>query len=335
MTTTAARILLVEDDPSYSRLVQYWLRAAGHEVRLASTGPEGAALARQGGWDLVLSDVDMPGCSGFVVLGESKRAHPKVSAILMTAHEEVSLASTAVDWGVDAYMVKPISRPKLMERVEQLLTRQRLEATPARVVLAIGAHPDDIEIGCGGTLLAHRAAGDEVVLLTLSKGAHGGQREVRMEEARKAALMLGGTLVFGDLPDTSIQVDRSSIALIEDVVRRCKPSVVYTHSQNDLHQDHRAVHEATLIAARQVPTMLCYQAPSTNIQFCPRRFEDVGAHLQGKLELLGCYRSQEGRSYLAPDMIQATARYWGRFAGFSSVEPFEVLRAAGMASAAS
>lgn len=75
MTTTAARILLVEDDPSYSRLVQYWLRAAGHEVRLASTGPEGAALARQGGWDLVLSDVDMPGCSGFVVLGELSLIH--------------------------------------------------------------------------------------------------------------------------------------------------------------------------------------------------------------------------------------------------------------------
>ncbi|MFT5584739.1 MAG: LmbE family N-acetylglucosaminyl deacetylase/CheY-like chemotaxis protein [Cognaticolwellia sp.] len=330
-----ARILLVEDDPSYSRLVQHWLRRAGYDVYLATNGTDGAELARNGGWDLVLSDVEMPGCSGFVVLGESKRAHPKVSAILMTAHDEVSLASAAVDWGVDAYLLKPVSRPKLLERVEQLVARQRSQATPVRVVLAIGAHPDDIEIGCGGTLLAHRAAGDEVVLLTLSKGAHGGQQEVRVEEARQAAQILGGTLVFGDLPDTSIRVDRSSIALIEDVVRRCKPSVVYTHSQNDLHQDHRAVHEATLIGARQVPTVLCYQAPSSNIQFCPRRFEDVGAHMQEKLALLGCYHSQKERCYLAPDMIESTARYWGRFASFGSVEPFEVLRAAGMAAAVS
>ncbi len=329
----AARILLVEDDPSYSRLVAHWLRAAGHQVHLVSNGREGAALARAGGWDLVLSDVEMPGCSGFVVLGESKRAHPKVSAILMTAHEEVSLASAAVDWGVDAYLLKPVSRPKLLERVEQLLTRQRLEATPARVVLAVGAHPDDIEIGCGGALLAHRAAGDEVVLLTLSKGAHGGQQQVRMQEARRAAALLGGTLVFGDLPDTNILADRSTIGLIEDVVRRTKPSVVYTHTANDLHQDHRAVHEATMVACRQVSTVLCYQAPSTNVEFRPRRFEDIGEYMDQKLALLHCYASQRERAYLAPDMIRASARYWGRFAGFGSVEPFEISRAAGMAAA--
>ena len=198
-------------------------------------------------------------------------------------------------------------------------------------VLAIGAHPDDVEIGCGGTLLDHRRRGDRVSILTLSRGAVGGDRSARLGEAAATADAIGAQLLFGDLPDTEIDEGITTIRLIESVVRALDPTVVYVHSINDNHQDHRAVSTATRSATRGVRRVFGYQSPSATNNFLPTQFVDVGAVLGRKVEVLQMFASQDGRSYLEPELVAAGARYWARHLGANAryAEPFEVIRSVG------
>lgn len=194
-------------------------------------------------------------------------------------------------------------------------------------VLAVGAHPDDVEIGCGATLLRHRSEGHSISVLTLSQGAVGGAREERRKEAAGAAMAMSAELFMGDLPDTRLAESHDAIGLIEGVIAHVRPTTVYVHSKHDSHQDHRAVHEFTVIAARRVPQLLCYQSPSSRNGFDPTKFVPVPETIEEKVDVLSRYRSQSTRHYLERDLIIATARYWARQLPHTTyAEPFEVLR---------
>ena len=105
--------------------------------------------------------------------------------------------------------------------------------------------------------------------------------------------------------------------------------MVYTHSSHDLHQDHRAVHAATLVATRRVKTVACFQSPSATVDFRPNRFATIDGFTEKKLALLACFASQSGiRDYLEPDFVLATARYWSRFGSGKNCEPLEIVREA-------
>jgi LmbE family N-acetylglucosaminyl deacetylase len=195
-------------------------------------------------------------------------------------------------------------------------------------VLAIGAHPDDIEIGCGGSLLAHRRRGDRITMLTLSQGSVGGERAARIFEAGTTADAIGAQLLLADLPDTRIDPGVNTIRLIEQVVSQLDPSVVYVHSSHDNHQDHRAVHAATVSSTRGVPRVLAYQSPSATNDFQPSKFIAIDEVVVDKVDVLKLFHSQRERSYLEPEMVIATARYWARHLAPRArfAEPFEVIR---------
>ena len=111
------------------------------------------------------------------------------------------------------------------------------------------------------------------------------------------------------------------------MIDEINPSTVYTHTSKDVHQDHRNVHSATLVAARGVPRIYCYQAPSTTVEFKPTKFIAIDDHIDGKLEAIAAFDSQATtRAYLEPDLLRSTARYWSRFSGSTYVEPLEVVR---------
>jgi LmbE family N-acetylglucosaminyl deacetylase len=195
-------------------------------------------------------------------------------------------------------------------------------------ILVIGAHPDDVEIGAAGTILEHSRRGDAVTVLTLSRGAVGGDRDVRLGEAQAAAEAMDTQLLIGDFPDTRIDGGAPAIRFIESVVGSFEPSIVYVHSSNDGHQDHRAVHTATLAASRRVPRLYCYHSPSSTNQFLPTRFVPIDDTLSGKLHVLGKYASQGGRTYLEADLVVAQARFWARSLAPHAryAEAFEVVR---------
>jgi LmbE family N-acetylglucosaminyl deacetylase len=320
--------LLVEDDPSQSAIVRRWLERAGFRVLVAHCAEEGRRLAMTPGLALVLSDIELPGGSGIDLAFQVKRLRPNCPIALVTAHGHLDYAVEALRCGVQDFLMKPLNREFLLVRVEGLIEAARLKETEKSCsVLAIGAHPDDVEIGCGASLLRHRANGDRITILTLSSGAQGGNSAARERESRRAADLLGATLRLAKLPDTRIAEGGPTIEAIGRAFDECGPDVVYTHSLQDNHQDHRNTHRATMVAARGASTVLCYQSPSATIDFRPARFTEIGEYLEAKLDLLSAYGSQvEARPYLADSLIEATALYWGRYAGYGCVEAFEVIR---------
>jgi LmbE family N-acetylglucosaminyl deacetylase len=200
-------------------------------------------------------------------------------------------------------------------------------------VLAIGAHPDDIELGCGGTILQHVAAGDVVSMLVVTKGEVGpGNTDVRIAEQNRACAVLGvDNLIWGSLPDCSVSLHELDLVhLIESAISTTRADVVYTHSIQDSHQDHRAVALASTGAARKVQSILTYHSPSS-LRFYPTVFVDVTAAMDKKIDALLCHASQVAASEMVDahrTRAQATARgHEARCEAAEAFEPVRMLRA--------
>jgi LmbE family N-acetylglucosaminyl deacetylase len=195
-------------------------------------------------------------------------------------------------------------------------------------VLAIGAHPDDLELGCAGTLARHVAQGHRVTMLVVTSGQLGpGDASLREGEARRAARALGTDLLLGGLPDGAVsEHELSLVHLIEDVVRSTGATTVYTHGERDSHQDHRAVASASMGACRTVQRVLCYDSPSS-LGFSPSVFVDIATTLDKKLAALDVHQTQVHNSSMAsPSLVMTQAGYRGFQARCEAAEGFEPLR---------
>ena len=201
------------------------------------------------------------------------------------------------------------------------------EGKGALRVLAVGAHPDDIELGCGGALLAHRQAGHSVSLLVMTTGTQGPQdARSRVAEQEDAAYYLNAQLFWGNFEDGAVPDGQAAVHVIEAALAATDAEVVYTHAPSDTHQDHRATALATLSATRRVRRVLCYEAP-TSRNFNPTFMVDVSAHLEGKLTLLRAHMSQVLKNGLVDlEAIEALARHRGFQARARQAEAFEVHR---------
>jgi LmbE family N-acetylglucosaminyl deacetylase len=324
-----SHVLFVEDDELFAAVALEVIGSLAAVSWVLSAEQALETLATED-WDLVIADVNLPGRSGLELAGEVKRLCPLAGTLILTGNASLDTAVGALRSGADDFLTKPVDGPALAVKVVNLIAAARARKSERReVVLAIGAHPDDVEIGCGGILVCHNALGDDVNVLTLTGGEVGGVVSERVDESRRAAELIGARLFLAELPDTRINVSDGGIVIgtIERVISEVRPTIVYTHSHNDVHQDHRNVHDATLVAARNVPRVYCYQAPSTNIDFRPTRFVGVDDWVDRKVEVIGAYGSQvKIRRYLQEDLLRATARYWSRFGASQYAEPLEVVR---------
>jgi LmbE family N-acetylglucosaminyl deacetylase len=223
-------------------------------------------------------------------------------------------------------VVDPSDGVALRETIENQL---KIAGERRERVLAIGAHPDDVEIGCSGTLLSHRRRGDRISLLTMSRRAVGADDSARVQEAVAAAESIGAQLILGDLEDTRIDDGVDTIRLLEAVVTALRPTIVYVHSKHDNDQDHRAVHTASLAATRGVTSVFAYQSPSASNAFVPTKFVAIDQFVSDKVKILSLFGSSEHRTSLEPELVVAGARYWARHLAPRAhfAEPFEVIRA--------
>lgn len=320
-----ARILVIEDDPSTAEYVIHVLeQLGGCGVHHHASPAEGLAAMDRNTYDAVVTDVMLPGIDGVEFLKRIRARYPSMPVIIMTAYATVDVAIEAVQHQAAGFLRKPFSSKELLERLDAHLAAQM---RTSRRVLAIGAHPDDVEIGAGATLAQHARAGDHVVIGVMSRGVAGGDETIRSVEAEAAAEILGAQIHFGDLDDTRIAEGGASVDFLEELVKSHQPAILYTHSLNDVHQDHRNTHRASLVAARRIPTVYCYQSPSATVGFAPSRFSDIDSHIDVKLELVAAHSSQAAkRAYMDPELLTATGRYWGRFGDSRYAEAFEVVR---------
>lgn len=197
------------------------------------------------------------------------------------------------------------------------------------VILAIGAHPDDIELGCGGYILKAKDNGAKVYGLTLTKGERGGDKDNRREkEANRSAdfMDLDGYWIL-DLPDTHLLDKANELKeAIDAIIKKIGPSVVLTHSPYDSHGDHRAVFAATMEAARMAPTILCYESVSTPEDFRPDFYVDITGYLKDMLKAVGLHKTQSGKTYMNPELLKGRAAHRGIQCGVPYASAFKVYR---------
>ncbi|WP_407320263.1 PIG-L deacetylase family protein [Isoptericola halotolerans] len=214
-----------------------------------------------------------------------------------------------------------------------LLRRSAVRAARPRRVLAIGAHPDDLELACGGTLAKLVDTGHEVHAVVMSRGAVGGAEETRLREAQRGAAFLGArTVTVHDFPDTALaQAEQGLVMAIEAAIDHLDPDVILTHSGHDQHQDHAAVHAATLRAARQRTTILCFESPSVTRSFNPSVFIDIADHLDVKVQAVRLHRDQADKPYMSAQRLRGLATFRGAQAKREFAEGYEPVRVLGSA----
>ncbi len=183
-------------------------------------------------------------------------------------------------------------------------------------ILAIGPHPDDIEIGCAGTLIKYAQSGHNIFLLSVSKGEMGGEAEIRYKEQMKAADIIGARDVFwGGFNDTEL-LDKGNeiIHIVEEYIKEIQPDFIFVNFFEDTHQDHRTVNRSVLSAARYVRNVMFYEVPTTN-NFIPNVFVDIGSVLDMKLEALKAHASQVMKTNIQDLSIIDIARSSAHFRG--------------------
>ena len=197
-----------------------------------------------------------------------------------------------------------------------------------KIVLAIGAHPDDIEIGCGGTVKKHISKGDEVYYVLATNGEKGGNPKERVEEAKMSAGLMGVKDVFFlNLQDSYILHNGDTVSMLDQVMQKISPDIIYVHSLKDYHQDHKNIAKSTLSASRKMENnIFCYEAPSTTLEFVPIAFNNISETFESKMECINRFVSQESKNYVERQAIVNLAKFRGKTFNVEYAEAFEVVR---------
>jgi LmbE family N-acetylglucosaminyl deacetylase len=205
-------------------------------------------------------------------------------------------------------------------------------------ILAIGSHPDDIEIGCGGLFLSI-FRGDpvfvdpKVTFLILTKGDfYPSFKDVRTEEQEQSARFISKDIrIFqSDYPDIRLnECYNKLIETIESIINDEKIDAMFTHCKNDIHHDHQAVYKASLEAGRRVKSIFCYEEP-ISLNFNPHWYHDISRFIDQKIMLIRSHKSQLDKISLTPCAIKSLGSYranqYQLFGKDKFAEAFEVIK---------
>jgi len=176
------------------------------------------------------------------------------------------------------------------------------------VVVAVGAHPDDIEFGCYGAL-AKLSVDHDVYLFIFTAGEITAPRIERIKEAEESGKLIGAKVKFLDYPDGAIPVNGEIIGRFIEEIKALNPQIVFTLYPEDTHQDHRAVSQITLSSCRHVPKILFYETPHTKSNFAPNYYVDITDYFEFKEKALKCHQTQKNKPYLHIDEIRGLNQY--------------------------
>jgi LmbE family N-acetylglucosaminyl deacetylase len=206
-----------------------------------------------------------------------------------------------------------------------------MKAEPKRTrILALGAHPDDVEAGCGGTLLKYARGGHRIFLMVMTEGECGAEAGIRRREQEQAAKIIGiEKLYWGGYKDTRVPMDQDLIQRIEQVVREVDPQFIFVNFPDDTHQDHRHLATCTVTATRYTKNVLFYEGPTTQ-NFSPTVFVDIDPVLEDKVAALEAHESQVKKTNIEAitivDIIRASGHFRGIQGRVRNAEGFIPLR---------
>lgn len=219
-------------------------------------------------------------------------------------------------------------------------------------IVAFGVHPDDLELGCGGTLIAAIAEGKKVAVIDLTRGELGtrGSAEIRTKEAAAAAKVLGVHARENlDMADGFFEYNEINVRKVITVIRKYQPSVVLCGAPEDRHPDHgrsaRLISDAAFLAGlRKIETQSDGQPqeswrPAQVFHYIQDRYlkpdfvYDISPYIEQKLEAVLCYSTQfnatdtsEPATYISNpdfmDVIRARALMFGKRIGVNFAEGY-------------
>lgn len=221
-------------------------------------------------------------------------------------------------------------------------------------VLAVGAHPDDVEIACSGTLAKCVKRGDQVIVCHVSSGNQGHKiiqpdplRKIRAEEARRAGALAGIEVIGAGMDDAEVFGDKFARDAMVDVIRYANPDFIITHTPDDYMPDHTAVSKLVFDAsfAASLPhyetkkgggeaglVPIYYMDSLAGVGFIPTEYVDITEEIDLKLRMLECHESQlvwmrEHDGIDFADMVRTCSRYRGYQCGAAYAEGFRQCRA--------
>lgn len=218
-------------------------------------------------------------------------------------------------------------------------------------VLAVGCHPDDLEIGCGGTLAKLASQGNKVTMVHVANGNKGHKqipseelKEMRRLEAQAAGRLIGAEVISLDVPDLAVKSDDDSLVeKLVNVIRRVKPDFIITHPPEDYMKDHmevsRAVFDASFAAtvpyydkesgqeAHTKAAPIFYMDTLAGVGFLPTEYVDISDYIDVKLKMNDCHESQikwlyehDGIDFL--DFVRTVSKFRGLQCGKPYAEGF-------------
>lgn len=220
-------------------------------------------------------------------------------------------------------------------------------------ILAVGAHPDDLEILCAGTLARFAQDGHKVIMAHACRGDKGHFEippdklaQIREEEAKKSASVIGAESIGLGIDDLELRVERDYIMLFIELVRKTKPDLILTHHPNDYMPDHtvtsRLIFDASFIATlphtkTEHPhydkiTPIYHMDTVAGIDFQPDDYVDISETMDTKLEMLGKHHSQiewlKNHDHVdILEFVRTVARFRGLQCGTEYAEAFSRVHA--------
>jgi len=213
------------------------------------------------------------------------------------------------------------------------LESARAEFGAARMtVVCVGAHPDDPESGCAGTLARYAALGHSVTVVYLTRGERGisgksldEAAKIRSAECEAACKIIGAKPVFFGQIDGATQVTQAQVDAMTRVLAAAKPDVVFTHWPVDTHMDHQVASVLTIRAwmGLRRPALYFFEVNSGSQTegFLPNTYVDISSLVEQKKAALFAHVSQDGQS-IWRQHHEIMAHWRGREAGVNAAEAF-------------
>lgn len=199
-----------------------------------------------------------------------------------------------------------------------------------KTVLAVGAHPDDLELGIGGTLARLSLTGARVVMVVVSIPSN---LKSRRSEAEQAAKILGCEVRFLT-PNKCSRVEdlktHQLVGKIDALVKELKPEAMFTHCLANLHLDHKLAYDACMASQRlSYFDLFCYCPTSchnVSIAFQPHAYIDISKTIEAKMKAISVHSSQFDERGLKTDRYREVSGQTGRLVGVDYAEGVEIVR---------
>jgi N-acetylglucosamine malate deacetylase 1 len=194
-------------------------------------------------------------------------------------------------------------------------------------IVMCGAHPDDIELYMGGTLIKYINQGHDVKMVIATDGGKGGNNfeglvEIRENEALAAAAVVGIEPIFLGFKDGEVIYNKETFEKVKYIIDKLKPDVIFTHDSNDYHSDHRVISRLIVDSLNFVPVF--FADTFMGINFNPQFYVNIDNEYETKMKMVKLHKSQNLR--VLNDMVNIQNGFRGAQCGYKKVKYAEAYK---------